>query len=141
MPNPSKATSPTADFTKYFASFQIPGFDVDEFLSTQRKNFDAVSAAGQLAFEGYQTAFRRQIEMVTELAGKGTNGVQDLFTGGTPQDKLAKQADAFKASVDKGLANLREILEIIGKSNSEAAEVLTKRFGEGLGELKTAVKI
>ena len=35
----------------------------------------------------------------------------------------------------------REILEIIGKSNSEAAEVLTKRFGEGLGELKTAAKI
>ena len=141
MPSTAKTTSPIPDFTKLFGSFQIPGFDVDEFMSTQRKNFDAVSAAGQLAFEGYQTAFKRQIEMATEIAGKGSNGVQDLFTGGTPQDKLAKQADVFKSSIDKSLANLREILEIIGKSNSEAAEVLTKRFGEGLTELKSAVKI
>ena len=141
MPSPSKATQTTPDFSKLFSVFQIPGFDIDEFVSSQRKNFDAVSAAGQLAFEGYQTAVKRQIEMATELAGSGTNGVQDLFAAGTTQDKLAKQADVFKTSLDKGLANLREIWEIIGKSNSEAAEVLTKRFGEGIGELKTAVKI
>ena len=141
MPSSSKATSPTADFTKYFSAFQIPGFNIDEFVATQRKNFDAVSAAGQLAFEGYQTAVKRQIEMATELAGSGTNGVQDLFAVGAPQEKLAKQADVVKASFDKGLANVREIWEIIGKSNSQAADVLTKRFGEGISELQAAVKV
>ena len=30
---------------------------------------------------------------------------------------------------------------VIIKSNGEAAEVLTKRFGEGISEIKTAVKI
>jgi len=140
VPSPSKAFPPAADFTKIFGAFQIPGFDIDGFVSTQKKNFDAMSAAGALAMEGYQAAMRRQIEMATELAGSA-NGVQELFTTGSPQDKLAKQADVFKASLDKGLANLREIWEIIGKSNTEAAEVLTKRFGEGIGELKTAVKI
>lgn len=140
MPSPSKAVPPTADFTKLFSAFQIPGFDIDGFISTQRKNFDAVSAAGQLAFEGYQTAVKRQIEMATELAG-ATNGVPDLFAAGSPQDKLTKHADVFKASLDKSLANIREIWEIIGKSNTEAADVLTKRFGEGITELKAAVKI
>lgn len=139
MSSPAKAFSPTTDFTKLFGAFQFPGFDLDKIVSTQRKNFDAMNAAGQLAFEGLQTAFRRQIEMATELAGSGTNGVQELFVAGSPQEKIAKQADVFKASLDKGLANLREISEIIGKSNSEAAEVLTKRFGEGLAELKTTV--
>ena len=142
MPSPSKATPITPDFTKFFGTFQIPGLDLDGFVASQRKNFDAVSAAGQLAFEGFQAAFRRQIEIATELAGNGSTGVQDLFAiSGTPQDKLAKQADVFKASLDKGLANVREIWEIIGKSNSEAAEVLTKRFGEGISEIKTAAKI
>ena len=142
MPNPANGQFPTPDFAKMFSSFQsfqIPGFDMDKILSTSRKNFDAMNTAGQLALEGMQTAMRRQIEMVTELAGSGTTGVQDLFAVGSPQEKIAKHADVFKTSFDKGLANLREISEIIGKSNSEAAEVLTKRFGEGLAELKTTV--
>lgn len=135
----TKAFPYNTDFTKAFAGFQIPGFDIDQIVSAHRKNFEAVSAAGQLAFEGLQTAMRRQFEMASELAGNGSNGVQDLFSIGNPQEKIAKQADVAKAAFDKGLTNLRELSEILVKSNSEAADVLTKRVGESLTEFKSVL--
>ena len=39
----------TADFTKAWGDFKIPGFDFDAVFSAQRKNIEAVTAANQVA--------------------------------------------------------------------------------------------
>ena len=44
--------------------------------------------------------------------------------------------------IDAGrhLGNLRELTEMVAKSNTEAADVLTKRIGESLTELKSSLQ-
>jgi phasin family protein len=66
--------------------------------------------------------------------------MRDLMATGAPEQKIAQQTDLVKAAFEKALANLRELTEMVAKSNTEAADVLTKRIGESLTELKAALQ-
>ena len=66
--------------------------------------------------------------------------VTSLNAAGAPQEKIAAQMEVVKGAFEKALANLRELTEMVAKSNAEAADVLTKRVGESLNELKTSVQ-
>jgi phasin family protein len=127
------------DFTKIFAEFKVPGFDIESILATQRRNIEAVTAANQLVIEGIQAVLKREAEILRQTIEESTSVLRDLMAAGAPEEKVAQQADLTKASFEKALANLRELAEMVAKSNSEAAEVLTKRIGESLTELKVAV--
>ena len=129
-----------ADFTKIFAEFKVPNFDVEAILAAQRRNIEAVTAANQLVIEGIQALLKREAEILRQTIEESASVLKDLMATGAPEEKLAQQADLVKASFEKTLANLRELAEMAAKSNAEATDVLTKRIGEGLNELKAAVK-
>ena len=54
--------------------------------------------------------------------------------------RSSQQTELVKASFERALGNLRELTEMVAKSNTEAADVLTKRIGESLTELKTSLQ-
>ena len=127
------------DVSKVLAEFKLPGVDVDAILASQRKNIEAVTAANQLAIEGMQAVVRRQAEILrTTLEETGTI-LTEVLTAGTPEDKAAKQAELVKSAFEKALSNMKELAELVAKSNNEAANVISKRVSEGLDELKTAL--
>ena len=128
------------DFTKIMSEFRVPGFDIESILATQRRNIEAVTAANQLAIEGIQAVLRRQAEIMRQVVEESSTVLRDLMAAGAPEEKIAQQADLVKSSFEKALANLREMAEMVAKSNNEAAEVLTKRIGESLTELKSVLK-
>lgn len=128
------------DFTKIFSEFRVPGFDVEALLATQRRNIEAVAAANQLAVEGMQAVLRRQAEILRQIVEESSTVLREMTAGGAPEQKIAQQADLVKAAFEKALANLRELTEMVAKSNSEAADVLAKRVGESLTELKTSLQ-
>lgn len=127
------------DFTKMFSEFQIPGFDMTSLVATQRRNLEAVNAANQLAVEGVQAVLRRQGEIIRGMVEESSTVLRDMMAAGAPEQKIAQQTDLVKTAFEKALANLREMTEMVAKSNSEAADVLAKRVGESLTELKTAL--
>ena len=128
------------DFTKIFAEFKVPNFDVETILAAQRRNIEAVTAANQLVLEGMQALLKREAEILRQTIEESSAVLKDLMATGAPEEKLAQQADLLKASFEKTLAHLRELTEMVAKSNTDATDVLTKRIGEGLTELKAAVK-
>jgi phasin family protein len=128
------------DFTKIFSEFQIPGFDMTSLIATQRRNLEAVNAANQLAVEGVQAVLRRQAEIMRQMVEESSTVMREMMATGAPEQKIAQQTDLVKAAFEKALANLREMTEMVAKSNSEAADVLTKRIGESLTELKSSVQ-
>ncbi|HEX4504108.1 MAG TPA: phasin family protein [Alphaproteobacteria bacterium] len=128
------------DFTKLFSEFKVPGFDMQSLVATQRRNIEAVSHANQLAVEGVQAVMRRQSEILRQMVEESTSSLKDLMAHGAPEAKIAQQTDLVKAAFEKALANLRELTEMVAKSNTEAADVLTKRIGESLTELKTSLQ-
>ncbi len=127
------------DFTKMFSEFQIPGFDMTSLVATQRRNLEAVTAANQLAVEGVQAVLRRQAEIMRGMVEESSTVLREMMAAGAPEQKIAQQTDLVKSAFEKALANLRELTEMVAKSNSEAADVLTKRIGESLTELKTTL--
>jgi phasin family protein len=140
MANPTGYPFFETDFTKIFSEFRVPGFDIEGLLATQRRNIEAVTAANQLAVEGVQAVLRRQTEIVRQMVEESSSAMRDLMATGAPEQKIAQQTDLVKSAFEKALANLRELTEMVAKSNTEAADVLTKRVGESLTELKSSLQ-
>jgi phasin family protein len=129
-----------SDFTRIFSEFRVPGFDMESLLATQRRNIEAVSAANQLAMEGIQAVMRRQGEILRQMVEESSTVLRDMMAAGAPEQKIAQQTEVVKSAFEKALANLRELTEMVAKSNTEAADVLTKRIGESLTELKSSLQ-
>ncbi|EWY41132.1 phasin [Skermanella stibiiresistens SB22] len=127
------------DVSKMMSQFKVPGVDVEAMVAAQQKNIQALTAANQLAFEGFQAVARRQSEILRQTIEQTTSIVSELLAAGSPEDKVAKQADLVKVAFEKALANTRELAELVSKSNSEAADVINKRVTESLEELKVVV--
>ena len=139
MANPSFPFLET-DFTKIFAEFKIPGFDMQSLVATQRRNIEAVNTANQLAVEGIQAVLRRQTEIMKSMVEESSSVLREMMAQGAPEQKIAQQTELVKTAFEKALANLRELTEMVAKSTTEAADVLTKRIGESLTELKSSLQ-
>ena len=131
---------PDVDFTKVMADFRLPTVDVEAVVAAQRKNIEALTQANQLAVEGVQAVARRQVEIARQAVEEYTALVRELSTPVAPEDRLAKQVDVVKGAVEKGLANARELTELATKANTEAFNVINKRFTEGLDEVRDFAK-
>ncbi|WP_448208101.1 phasin family protein [Azospirillum sp. sgz302134] len=127
------------DVSKVLGDFKVPGVDVEAMLASQRKNIEALTAANQLAMEGFQAVVRRQAELLRSSVEEASNYVNQVVAAGTPEEKASKQAELVKIAFEKALANMKELSELVAKSNTEAAEVLSKRVSESLDEVKTAL--
>ncbi|NBX74782.1 MAG: phasin family protein [Alphaproteobacteria bacterium] len=131
----------TTDFSKFFdvtrmmADLKMPGLDVDQLMAAQRRNIEALSAANQLAFEGFQQVARRQSELVRQTIQETSAMLNNAGTT-NPEDTMTKGAELTRTAMEKSLANMRELSEMMAKANYEAVEVLTTRMNEGLEELR-----
>ena len=127
------------DFGKYFVNGKAPSFDFDAVFALQRKNVEAFTAANQLAFDGVKAVAQRQAEIARKAFEEFGKVTKELTAAGTPEDKFAKQADLAKSAFEDVLANMREVVDTLQKSQSEAADVLTKRAVANFEEVKAAV--
>jgi phasin family protein len=128
------------DFSKYMPDFKMPGVDVTAFAEAQRKNFEAVAAANQLAYEGAQAVARRQQEIMRQAFEEASQMLSAMTADGKPETRFVKQAEAAKQAYIQSIANLREIAEMSAKSGNEAFEVINKRVAEALDEMKQAME-
>lgn len=128
------------DFTKLFEGFQTGSFDTKAFMQTQQKNIQAISAAQAAAFEGIQTIAQRQSEILSRLVEDNSSLAKEALSEGTPEEKIAKNADLFKTSYERSIESLKEISELISKSNQDATTILNKRVSDSMNEIKDAVK-
>jgi len=129
----------SADVTKMWSEFQAPAIDVDAMIASQRKNFEAMTAANQTVAEGFQTLARRQAEMAQEALADLQKASQEVLTSAEIGDRAAKQADLVKMAFQMTLANIRELTDMASKSTNETFEVVNKRVVESLDEVKSVL--
>ena len=126
------------DFSKMLSELKVPGIDIERLMDTQRKNIEAVASANKVAVEGLQAIAKRQAEMLAEAMGIVSTATQQLAGAVTnPQEMTSKQAELTREALEKALANMRELAEMVGKANSEAFQVVNTRFNESLQDLKS----
>jgi phasin family protein len=128
------------DVGKAFAGFQFPGFDVESLVAAQRRNLEALTQANQLAVEGVQAVARRQVEIAREAVDEVSTLVRDWTQPGAPEERIAKNAEYAKVAFEKGIANARELAELVTKANTEAFGVIQKRVSEGFEEMREYAK-
>lgn len=133
-----QSNRPEADMMKMLADFRLPGMpDVEALASSQRRNFEALSAANKVALEGAQAVARRHMEILQQSMSEMTQAMQSMAGAQDPQAQATKQAEMLKTAYERAVGNMREVADLIQKSNGEALSVLNHRFTEAMDEVKT----
>lgn len=125
------------DMMKMFAEFRMPHFaDLESLAQAQRRNLEALSAANRIALEGAQAVARRHMEIVQSAMGEMTEAMRSMSGTESPQDRAARQAELLKGGYERAVSNMKEIADLIQKSNAEALALLNRRFAEAMEEVK-----
>lgn len=124
------------DFNKYVSDFKVPNLDVEGLMTTQRKNLEALAAANRLAVEATQAVFKRQSDIMRQTLEQIAAAGRDVTAAGSVPEKAAKQTEIAKDQFERTVANMREVAEMVARSNAEAADLLNKRFSESLDEFR-----
>ncbi len=124
------------EFAKMAAKYKLPGVDMNAVVESQRKNLEALTNANRVAIEGVQAVAKRQAEILQETMDEASAAMDKLTKAGSPQDAAANQAEFAKSAFEKALGNMRELAELVAKSNTEATQTINSRISETLDEIK-----
>nr|VFJ57245.1 MAG: phasin family protein [Candidatus Kentron sp. FW]VFJ60479.1 MAG: phasin family protein [Candidatus Kentron sp. FW] len=127
-------------FTKVLQDYKVPGVDTTAIMESSRKNIEALVAANRQAVEGLQSVVSRQGEILRETANETASTLKQLSSGGNPAEVVSKQMELLNPAMERALANARELAEMVQKSNTDAFDIIKKRFEESLSELKAIAK-
>lgn len=132
--------SPQDEFMKMFSEFKMPSMpDMSAFAEAQKRNLEALTTANKLAMEGAQAVARRNVEIMQQALSEMTEAAQSMASQEPAAAKAARQAELLKAAYEKAVANMKEIGDLIQKSNGEALGVLNARFTAAMEEVKGLV--
>lgn len=112
-------------------------FDMSAVLELYRKNVEAFTELQQVTVEGLQNVAQCQSTLMNELVQQNTALTQQLLGEGTPEEKVARQADLIKTAYERSVTSLREISDVVSKTGTEAGEILNARITDSLETLGT----
>jgi len=129
-----------AEYSKMFTEMKVPMMpdmpDMDGFLALHRKNLEALTAANKVALEGAQTVARRHMEIMQQTMQEVSETMRDMTTAESPQAKATKQTEMMKASYERAVSHVKELADLIQRSNGDALNMLHTRFTEAMDEVK-----
>jgi phasin family protein len=129
------------EFTRLFADMKLPGLpDMQALMDAHRRNLETLSAANRVALEGAQAVARRHMEIMQQSMSELSETMQALASVEGPQVKAAKQAEMLKRAYERAVSNMRELRDLIQRSNGEALELLNRRFAESLDEMQALIR-
>jgi phasin family protein len=134
-PNAMSEMFKAPDMTKMFEGANIPGFDPQLMVESQRKNVEALMAANHAAMAGYQDLYKKQVAIFEETMREAQSVMGNM--GDLSSDGPQKQGELYKAAFEKALRNMTELAEAAKKANEEAFAIVSARAKESLGELQT----
>lgn len=127
------------DLSKFMEQYQSLPFDLQGLMETQRKNLQSLTEAQQLVIGNIQAIAQRQTEIVSRMMQEQSSITQELLKEGTPEEKMAKNAELFKKSCETAMANAAEISEMVKKSSEQASSILNKRMSASMKEIQSSL--
>jgi phasin family protein len=124
---------PGFDFSKLLGQYKIPGVDFSAIMEREKKNIEALTKANKVAYEGWQALFKKQAEIFQET-------MAETMAQAKKADATKMRADLAKQGFEKALGNMKQLAEMATKSNTEAFEIVRKRIGENMEEMRNMGK-
>ncbi len=133
-----KGMAGMTEFSRLFADMKMPamGGGMEAFLAAQRKNMEVLSAANRVALEGAQAVAKRHMEIMQQTMAEMSESMRDIASPESPQARAAKQAELLKSAYERAVAHIKELADLIQRSNGEALSMLNTRFTEAMDEVK-----
>ena len=136
-----QAQQAIGQFNRALSEMKLPGMpDVQALLTAHRKNMETLSAVNRVALEGAQAVARRHTEILQHNMQELSESMQALAANDTPQAQVAKQAELIKRAYERAVADMKELGELIQRSNNESLELLNRRFSEAMDEVKALIE-
>ncbi len=129
-------TNAFGDMTKMIEQFKFPGLDMASIIESRRKDMEALIEANKSTSEAMQALARKQTEILAETMQGIQNTAKELASGGAGAPNAAKQADLVGSAYQKALADMKELAEMVRKSQTDAMAGITARAAESLQEMK-----
>ena len=123
-------------FTKTASTFQTSKINIDSMITAQHKNIEALAIANKKAVEGLQALVTLQNEILQETFNEVSKAMSEFSKVNGPEEAAVKHAELLKVFFEKALDNMRELTELVAKSNAETSEAVNARIFESLEELK-----
>jgi len=122
----------SSDMTKMFEGATIPGLDTEAVTEAQKKNVQAFVDANRVAAEGYQSLFKKQVEVMQSSITEMTDAMKEASTTPMSPETAEKRMEAAKAQFEKGVAVFTDLSESARKANEDAFAIIRARFTEGV---------
>lgn len=126
----------SADMMKMFEGAKVPGFDTEAMTEAQKKNVQAFVDANRVAAEGYQSLFKRQVEIMQASIADLTDAMKEANAQPFSTDTVEKRIEGAKAQFEKNVSHFQEMTEAARKANEDAFAIIRARFNEGVQEMK-----
>ena len=136
----TETTNPFRDLEEMLKQWKVPGIDADAMMASYRKNMEALTEAGRVATEGMKTLAERQTQIMREAMETLRGATAELTSAKDPQDFAAKQGEVAKQAFEKASANMKELADLILKSNTASLEVIQSRMNQSLAELQELMR-
>lgn len=119
-----------------FFSFMQSPVNMKSLMETQRRNMQAMAEAGQTALTSWQALTQRQAEMMSSMMQNNAELTREMLKEGTPEEKMARQADIFKKSYERSVEATHELADMAMKSGRETADIIGKRVSCSVNEIR-----
>ena len=136
---PRAGAFPGFDPGKALGGLPMPSMDVETMAAAQRKNVEALTAVCQLAFDCVQASAQRQAALIRDTAEEMIDSFRTLSASENPQSQAASQMAVGRHALERGMSSLRELAELVAKTNTQAFEILNHRASASLKEIQDAV--
>ncbi len=135
---PAKRTMHEA--TKPDIGTVMPYVDVDALMSIQRRNFDAMVEANRIFVETAQAIAGCQSDMMRDYVEHMTQAFAELTSNAEPGDKATREAAVAQALFERTAGHVRQIAQLIGKSNAETMELMNGRVRAAIDEARATAR-
>ena len=113
---------------------------MEGMMQLYRRNMEAMAAAQQMAWENAQEIARRQAELARQNIESAASLMQTVIAAQTPEEKVARQTEATKATMERCTANLKEVTDMMAKTQSQAMDAMNSHVCETLDQIQTIMK-
>jgi phasin family protein len=127
-----------ADYTKALEQFKLPGIDFAALRESRRKDLAALATVNLALLDGAQAFGQKQAEIVRDAVAELQARLLQRTETGTPA--VAGTVELAQHTLQKGLANLRELADIARKAQADSVAAASKRLAENVEELKALFK-
>jgi phasin family protein len=117
---------------------QAPYFDVDAFVKMQQHNVETMLEANRIFVDTAQAIARCQSDLMKDYVEQVTRAFAELSVRGEPGAIATKEGAAVQALFEKTAGHVRDIADLLSKSNADAIQLVNGRVRSLMDETRAA---